>query len=298
MIITSANMQTIKTMWSAKFKGAFAGAKSRYADVAMVTNSNNATSAYAWLGQMPMLREWLGDRRVKSLKAFDFAIKNRDFEMTVSVPRNEVMDDNIGVYTSLIEDMGREAGTHPDRLVFGLLPNGFSQPCYDGQNFFDNSHPIADGSGNDTVASNMQAGGLTPWYLLDTSRAVRPLIYQKRMEYTLVSKDNPGDDNVFFQKEFIYGCDGRSNAGYGLWQFAFGSKLALNTANYAAAKSQMASLRGDGGQLLGVRPNICVVPPSLETDAKNLFSKANLAGGESNIYNGEVEVIVADWLAQ
>ena len=33
----------------------------------------------------------------------------------------------------------------------------------------------------------------------------------------------PGDDNVFFKKEFIYGVDARCNAGYGLWQLAFGS---------------------------------------------------------------------------
>ncbi|WP_417050343.1 Mu-like prophage major head subunit gpT family protein [Dysosmobacter welbionis] len=39
----------------------------------------------------------------------------------------------------------------------------------------------------------------------------------------LVTKDSPSDDNVFFNKEFIYGVDARYNAGYGLWQLAFGS---------------------------------------------------------------------------
>ena len=31
------------------------------------------------------------------------------------------------------------------------------------------------------------------------------------------------DDNVFFEKKYIYGVDSRDNAGYGLWQLAYGS---------------------------------------------------------------------------
>lgn len=31
------------------------------------------------------------------------------------------------------------------------------------------------------------------------------------------------DENVFMNNQFIYGADGRSNAGYGFWQMAYGS---------------------------------------------------------------------------
>lgn len=61
------------------------------------------------------------------------------------------------------------------------------------------------------------------WFLLDTSKPVKPLIFQQRKDAEFVSKDNPNDDNVFFNKEFVYGVDCRDNVGYGLWQLAYGS---------------------------------------------------------------------------
>lgn len=295
--VTSELLQSLRISFGANFNQAFKGARSRYKDIAMVAHSSSSKSVYGWLGQMPQLREWLGERHIQSLQSYGFEIENRDFEMTIEVRRNDIMDDNAGVYGPLFNEMGRAAALHPDELIFGLLPDGFTAPCYDGQNFFDTDHPVRDADGNDTVASNMQDGAQTPWYLLDTSRAIRPLIYQERMPYKMVHKDQPNDDNVFFQKTMIYGVDGRSNAGYGLWQFAFGSKLTLDPDSYVAAKIAMTSLRGDNGRLLGIRPTTCVVPPSLEMDAKELFKKTHLSNGESNVLYDDVEIIVADWLA-
>jgi phage major head subunit gpT-like protein len=61
------------------------------------------------------------------------------------------------------------------------------------------------------------------WFLLDTSRQVKPFILQRRKEPTFVALDNPDDANVFNKKEFQYGWDDRKNAGYAFWQFAYGS---------------------------------------------------------------------------
>jgi len=61
------------------------------------------------------------------------------------------------------------------------------------------------------------------WFLLSTKRPVRPFIFQNRRKAQLVSKTAPSDDNVFFENNFIYDVDSRCNAGYGLWQLAFGS---------------------------------------------------------------------------
>jgi phage major head subunit gpT-like protein len=59
--------------------------------------------------------------------------------------------------------------------------------------------------------------------LLDTTKPIKPLIFQQRKKPQIVAKNKATDDNVFFQKEYIYGVDSRDNAGYGLWQLAFGS---------------------------------------------------------------------------
>ncbi|MEA4862716.1 MAG: Mu-like prophage major head subunit gpT family protein [Victivallaceae bacterium] len=61
------------------------------------------------------------------------------------------------------------------------------------------------------------------WFLLDNTRPTKPIIVQKRREPVLVAKDQPTDDNVFFKKEYIYGCDGRGAAFLSLPHLIYGS---------------------------------------------------------------------------
>ena len=39
----------------------------------------------------------------------------------------------------------------------------------------------------------------------------------------MIARTRDDDDNVFNRDEFVWGADGRSNAGYGFWQMAYGS---------------------------------------------------------------------------
>ena len=95
---------------------------------------------------------------VKSLSESSYQITNKDYESTVGVPRNAIEDDEFGIYGPMMASMAQVAAEHPDTLVFGLLKNGFTTPCYDGQNFFDDEHPVGD-----TKVSNMQAGAGEGW---------------------------------------------------------------------------------------------------------------------------------------
>ena len=61
------------------------------------------------------------------------------------------------------------------------------------------------------------------WFLLCTNRFLKPFIYQLRKKIKFVSLTKDTDENVFLLDEFLYGADGRSNAGYGFWQMAYGS---------------------------------------------------------------------------
>jgi len=182
------------------------------------------------------VREWLGDRVIQNLEAEGFKIVNKSWEHTVGVERDDIEDDQYGVYNPVFAEQGRAVAEHPDELVWSLLANGFTQSCYDGQNFFDTDHPVLDADGVEQSVSNMTAGVETPWFLLDTSRSIRPLIYQERKQPNFVRMDNPNDPNVFHKKEFLYGVDGRWNTGYGLWQLAHGAQVDLTVANYMAAR--------------------------------------------------------------
>jgi phage major head subunit gpT-like protein len=122
----------------------------------------------------PQLREWIGQRHVKGLKAHGFTIRNRKFEATVEVPRDDLADDRLGIFKPVFSEMGIMSARHPDELVFGLLKDGFNVECFDGQPFFDTEHPVELTEGDIESVSNMQDGGGPAWFLLDVSRGVRP----------------------------------------------------------------------------------------------------------------------------
>ena len=297
MLITSTALAGIYTGFNAKFNQGFGAAPARYTDVSMTIPSSTGENVYAWLGQLPRIREWLGERHIKSLAAQGYSIKNRKFELTVAVPRESIEDDTYGVMAPLFAEMGRAAATHPDELLFGLLKAGFETPCYDGQNFFDTEHPADVFGGAGGVVSNMQDGAGEPWFLLDTSRAIKPLIWQTRTEYKLTTLNNDADDNVFFKDEYIYGVRARVNAGFGLWPLAFGSKAPLNAANYAAARAAMASMKGEAGTPLGITADTLVCGPALEEAALQLLNAERTADDTSNVWKGTAKLVLTPWLA-
>ena len=278
MLINAANIASLFQGYNASFNKGLQAAPSRYKDVAMVIPSATLETTYGWLGQFPRLREWLGDRVIKNLEGHSYAVKNKLFESSVNIKRTDVEDDQYGIYGSLLEEMGRASGDHPDELIFALLAQGFSTTCYDGQYFFDTDHPVG-GEEGVTVVSNMQAGAGASWFLLDTSRAIKPLLFQERIPYSFQSLTADTDENVFKRDEYLYGVRARVNAGFGLWQLAFGSKATLDTTNYTSARSAMMSIMSDEGRPMGIVPNKLVVGPSLEQAGRKLVNNQLVDSG-------------------
>jgi len=292
MLVNQQVLAGIYKSFRTIFNDAFNSAKPFWQDLATEVPSTTKEEVYKWLGQMPRMREWLGERVIQNLSAHEWAIKNRDFELTIEVDRNDIEDDSIGIYRPLFQQMGQAGATHPDDLIVELLVNGFSQECYDGQYFFDTDHPLKDGSvqsnkGTLALSSTSYSSayaammslkgedgkplGVTPthlvippqlretalqilkaerlangqtnvnrnsaepiilpdlaahptyWFLLDLSKPLRPFIVQIRKKPEFVAKNKPDDENVFMRKKYLYGIDSRDNAGYGLWQLAYGS---------------------------------------------------------------------------
>lgn len=62
----------------------------------------------------------------------------------------------------------------------------------------------------------------TRWFLFDLySPGPKPFILQTRQASNLVAKTSPENDNVFFDKQLIWGADTRMGAGYAQWAKAF-----------------------------------------------------------------------------
>lgn len=296
MIINRAALDGIFTAFRADYQAGVLAAAPLKDRFAMTSQSSTREETYGWLGSYNSLREWIGDRQLNGLVAHGFTIKNRTFENTISVAREDIEDDRIGVYTGALQMMGADASLHPDTLIFELLRKGTTSPCYDGKNFFDTDHPVDVEKPSAGTVSNCDMTNPTDapeWVLLDTSKVVKPFIFQRRKDYTFVAKDQDSDENVFMRKEYVYGVDARVNAGYGLWQLAFGSNKPLIYANYVSARAAMMKLKAPNGNPLGIVPNVLLVSPDYEAAARDLLLTPKYNDGAMN---GTAEIIVCPWL--
>ncbi len=300
-IITPSLISALQTGFRKEFQDAFdaAQAEVQYKQIATIVPSTTASNTYGWLGDFPDFREWIGDRIAKDMAAHGYTIANKDFESTVAVKRTNIEDDQVGIYAPMMAHMGRRAALFPDQLVFELLKAGHSTLCYDGQNFFDTDHPVypnADGTGVAVATANVTAGAGAAWYLLDTRNVLKPIIFQDRKKPEFAQMTRADDEAVFTSNNYRYGVDMRCNVGFGFWQQAYKSQATLDAANFNAAYAAMMTVKGDGGRPLGIKPNLLVVPASLRDAALKIAQAEYLAGGESNINKGAVQVIVSEWL--
>jgi phage major head subunit gpT-like protein len=309
--ITPSVLDAIFQGYSFIFNDALKGVDPTWMKVGMQVPSAASAENYGWLGQMPRMREWLGDRVVNSLDSFGYQIKNRTFETTFAIKREQIEDDQYGLFNPIAAELGRSVAGFPDELIYGLFSQGFTTHCFDGQNFFD-SHPVKDINGNVAMVSNVQSGSSPAWFLLDTTKSIKPFIFQKRREFQFVAKTNPqSSDRVWLRNEYSYGVDGRCNAGFGLWQLAYGSQAALNRANLRAAYNAMINLKGDFGRPLGIKPNLLVCGASLFFTARDLIEskflpvdgapgEPVLTGAVGMIDNTDqhiVDIHMSQWLA-
>lgn len=75
------------------------------------------------------------------------------------------------------------------------------------------------GSAKVLVVPQLSADSTT-WYLLDTTKPIRPFLYQNRKSPELVMRTNVDSEPVFVRNQFQYGVDMRGAAATALWFLA------------------------------------------------------------------------------
>lgn len=297
MLVNKTTIAAVFTALKTTFNNAFSAAPSVWEKIAMLITSTSSQNDYTWLSNFPKMRKWVGDKVVKALEAFKYTIVNDPFEATIGVKRDDIEDDNLGIYGPQAQMAGFSAKQWPDELVLALVNNAFTQVCYDGQYFFDTDHEVAGASVSNKGAAVLSAASraaaaasygaartammkftddekrplnITPnllfvppalettarvlcesdelddlsinpykgtaqvvvdsrltsdtaWFLLDTTKPVKPFIFQQRKAPVFVSQTDEQNDDVFMRGEFKFGAEARGNAGYGLWQLGYGS---------------------------------------------------------------------------
>lgn len=113
-------------------------------DISMHVMSDQALETYAWLGNAPGLREFVGSRTTKELAENSFTISNKDYEGSIAIKSKDMRRDKLGMIDIRVNQLAERVLDHPAKLLTTLLLAGASSLCYDGQYFFDTDH--AEGS--------------------------------------------------------------------------------------------------------------------------------------------------------
>lgn len=293
MIITAASLLALQQGFNAAFQQGFGSVKTTMDLIAMRVPSTASIENYGWMKELPGMREWIGQRVINNLEASNAQLKNKNWEHTIGVDRNDMEDDKLGIYNNVLSIQGETVARHPDELVWGLLPNGFTTQCFDGQYFFDTDHVGYDKNGAEVAWSNTGGGAGNPWFLMDLSRNfMKPMIFQERKKAEFIALNKVDDYSVAMERQFIFGADARYVAGFGFHQLAYGSKQALDSASFTAGRLALETQRRPDGSPLPVMVTHLITGPSGRGAAEAILKKEFLANGESNVNFKAIELVI------
>ena len=127
----------------------------------------------------------------------------------------------------LVDHRGNPMDITPDTLVIGPALRATARNLFQMQTAY----------GTDLAGDNPWFGAVktiiveqyisgSNWYLLDTSKALRPFILQDADDLELSHLKSIDDEFVIMNDAFFYGTRSRFGVGYGLWQLAYRANAA------------------------------------------------------------------------
>jgi len=140
--ISPALLQSTFYGFNTVFKDAYT-ASPTYCDAFTQTRpSKGKQEFYAFLAKLPKFRKWVGERVWHNLTAYVQSVENVDWEDGVEVDRNDIEDDQLGIYSDSIRLLAEQAKQLWDDRVVAKLQAGTTTVVFDGQYFFDVDHPV------------------------------------------------------------------------------------------------------------------------------------------------------------
>lgn len=156
---TPAALSGLFTNYAVLYNQAYKAAPKFYDKVAMQVPSSTSSMTHGWMDKIPVMREWLGPRIVQNASVRSRVVVNKTFELTESVPKEVVEDDQFGLYAPVVQQMGMQAAKWPDYLIADKIIE--NPTCFDAKAFFATDHPVdVDGMVSGTYANLLTTSAL------------------------------------------------------------------------------------------------------------------------------------------
>lgn len=276
------------------FSGGFGETQQCWPLIADLVPSTGRSEVYTWFDEWPKLRRWVGDRHIKQMAEHHYTLVNEDWEGTIAIKRNELLDRTAHNRIPTARGMGRAVAKHPDEQIHKLLALGVAGDAiaYDKQPLFSKQHHGFDGR---AYSNYNDADDSEPWFLLVTTGLIKPLIFQRRQAPNFVALANVRDPNVFWNREFVWGVDYRAAFGVTFPQLAFASTATLTAAALEAAELAVANMVDTNGDRLGLRPDTLVVGVSNWSKARTLLLSKTINASDNPWYR-RFRMVESTWL--
>jgi phage major head subunit gpT-like protein len=112
------------------------------------TESTGKNEPYGWLGDVPVVQEWIGTKEYAGLKSYDYTIENKKWFTGIEVDEDELEDDQFKMILPRVQMMAKTMFDHKMELIANFILNGDTYLAYDGSAYF----------ANRTVNDNLLAG--------------------------------------------------------------------------------------------------------------------------------------------
>ncbi|WP_372404952.1 Mu-like prophage major head subunit gpT family protein [Acinetobacter piscicola] len=142
------------------FNKALTNTTTEWQQIAMEVPSNGRYTDHRWLGSFPAMKEWIGKKNIKKLDDYEYVVKNKGYESTIEVLRDDIEDDQLGIYAIQAQNAGDAAKKHPDQLVFTAVNNAFKDKCFDGQPFYSDKHKVGKGFVSNKITKKLSTANL------------------------------------------------------------------------------------------------------------------------------------------
>lgn len=157
--------------------------------------SSREVEEYTWLGQVPVMREWVGGRHEQVLNKYAHTIRNSPFEATLPISVEDLRRDKTGQLRERANQMGVRAATHWDSLLAPLIVAGEAGTLglgYDGQFFYDTDHnESGTAQTNDLTATEVPSANVADPNVPTPSEAANILI--EATSYMMSLTDDQGE---------------------------------------------------------------------------------------------------------
>jgi len=151
----------METLWGAK--------------ISIELPSSREVENLGWLGQVPVMRRWIGGRKETTLNKYTTTVKNYPYEATVPISIDDLRRDKTAQIRQRIGDLGARTATHWNSLIGNWIGVGAAATnglAYDGQFFFDTDHnESGTNQTNNLTATEVPAADVATTTTLTTTEA-------------------------------------------------------------------------------------------------------------------------------